>query len=201
MSFYHNLITQKSFEELKKLRQTTDFILIGGWAVYFYTHQLKSKDIDIITDYAQLEKIGRNYQLTKNERLKKYEARHDEVQIDIYLPFYSSLGIPVEVLQKQTQTVENFTLLDANYLTALKIHTFNQRGQTPKGQKDFLDVVSLLTSPWVDTKKVKEVVKKYQIKTDLWEKRAKETNKIPELNLNTHRWARIKRQKGLCRGK
>jgi hypothetical protein len=201
MSFYHNLITQKSFEELKKLRQTTDFILIGGWAVYFYTHQLKSKDIDIITDYAQLEKIGRNYQLTKNERLKKYEARRDEVQIDIYLPFYSNLGIPVEVLQKQTQTVENFTLLEANYLTALKIHTFNQRGQIPKGQKDFLDVVSLLTSPWVDKKKVKEVVKKYQIKTDLWEKRAKETNQIPELNLNTHRWARIKRQKGLCRGK
>jgi hypothetical protein len=197
MSFYHNLITQKSFEELKKLRQTTDFILIGGWAVYFYTHQLKSKDIDIITDYAQLEKIGRNYQLTKNERLKKYEARRDEVQIDIYLPFYSNLGIPVEVLQKQTQTVENFTLLEANYLTALKIHTFNQRGQIPKGQKDFLDVVSLLTSPWVDKKKVKEVVKKYQIKTDLWEKRAKETNQIPELNLNTHRWARIKRQKGL----
>ena len=197
MSFYHNLITQKSFEELKKLRQTTDFILIGGWAVYFYTHQLKSKDIDIITDYAQLEKIGRNYQLTKNERLKKYEARRDEVQIDIYLPFYSNLGIPVEVLQKQTQTVENFTLLEANYLTALKIHTFHQRGQTPKGQKDFLDVVSLLTSPWVDTKKVKEIVKKYQIKTNLWEKLAKETSQIPELNLNTHRWARIKRQKGL----
>lgn len=37
MQFYHNLITAESFELLKKLQAEFRFILIGGWAVFFYT--------------------------------------------------------------------------------------------------------------------------------------------------------------------
>lgn len=40
MPFYHNLITQKSWEVLKKLKAKYDFILIGGWAVFLYTKSL-----------------------------------------------------------------------------------------------------------------------------------------------------------------
>jgi hypothetical protein len=140
-----------------------------------------------------LGKIVACYTLTKNERLQKYEARKDEIQIDIYLPFYSNLGIPVEKVQQQTQTVEGFTLLEANYLTALKIYTFNQRGQTPKGEKDFLDIISLLISPWVDKKKLKEILQHNQIDTQKLSKQIRETSQIPELKLNPHHWARAKK--------
>ena len=99
MEFYHNLITDKSFKILQDLRKKFDFILIGGWAVFLYTKSLKSKDIDIILDYDELEKIRKEFNLFKNERLKKYEIKIDEVDVDIYLPFFSKLGMPVEEIK------------------------------------------------------------------------------------------------------
>ncbi|MFH1840987.1 MAG: hypothetical protein ABH807_02425 [Candidatus Shapirobacteria bacterium] len=194
MRFYHDLITQKSFAELKQLQKTADFILIGGWAVYFYTHQLKSKDIDIILNYDQLSKLAAHYALTKNERLQKYEARKDEVQIDLYLPHYSDLGIPVEELLKHTAGIEGFVLLQANYLATLKIHTFNQRRLNPKGRKDFLDLVSLLASPWPEIKQIKTILAQYKIDHKLFLAALKTTTQIPELNLNPHQLSRLKNQ-------
>ena len=47
MAYYHDIVTQKSWEELKKLNKKVKFVLIGGWATYLYTKELKSKDIDI----------------------------------------------------------------------------------------------------------------------------------------------------------
>jgi len=57
MEFYHELITEKSFKILQDLKRKFNFILIGGWAIYLYTKTLKSKDLDIILDYDELEKI------------------------------------------------------------------------------------------------------------------------------------------------
>src|SRR3989338_10773518 len=103
MDFYNDLITQKSWQTVKNLKSQIDFILIGGWAVYLYTKSLKSKDIDIILEYQNLEKLRQVYPITKNERLKKYEGRFEEIQIDIYLPFYSNIGIPVEDVLKEVK--------------------------------------------------------------------------------------------------
>lgn len=100
MNFYHELITQKSWELLVKLRQNYDFILIGGWAVYLYTHALKSKDIDLVLPYEELEKLKEEFMVSKNERLKKYEAKAEGLEIDIYLPYFSNPGLPAEELRK-----------------------------------------------------------------------------------------------------
>lgn len=43
--FYHQLITEKSFQLLKQLKQKFNFILIGGWAIYLYSKSLKSKEV------------------------------------------------------------------------------------------------------------------------------------------------------------
>ena len=94
--FYNDLVTQKSWQTLGQLKKQIKFVLIGGWAVYLYTKALKSKDIDIIVDFGQLEKLRNDFSVSKNERLLKYEARREEVQIDVYLPHYSDLGIPAE---------------------------------------------------------------------------------------------------------
>ena len=48
MPYYHDLITEKSWQILQELKRRHTFILIGGWAVYLYTKQLKSKDVDVI---------------------------------------------------------------------------------------------------------------------------------------------------------
>ena len=103
MAYYHDLVTERSWEELQTLRKKLDFVLIGGWAAYLYTKTLKSKDIDLLCDFSELPKLAQHYPLTKNERLKKYEAVKGEVQMDIYLPHYSELGIPVHVLQSHTR--------------------------------------------------------------------------------------------------
>lgn len=65
MQFWHDNITEKSFLTLLAMRNKINFILIGGWAVYFYTKKMKSKDIDIILDYEELGKLKKNMKSKK----------------------------------------------------------------------------------------------------------------------------------------
>ncbi len=181
-TFYHDLITKKSWQTLQNLKRQVDFILIGGWAVWLYTKSLKSKDIDIIVNYDQLEKLRQFYPITKNDRLKKYEARNEEVQIDIYLPHYSQIGIPAEEIIKNIQTLETFSVPKIETLLALKLYVYSQRQLSAKGQKDRLDILSLLllTSPVKLSKELINIIK--------------ETTKIPELNINEHVWSKKKKE-------
>ena len=43
MDYWHNLIVEKSWNVLQQLKGKFDFILIGGWASYFWTKASKSK--------------------------------------------------------------------------------------------------------------------------------------------------------------
>ena len=196
MAYYHELVTQKSWQELQRLKKNHDFILIGGWAVYLYTKTLKSKDIDIIVDFDQLPALEKEYQVTKNDRLKKYQALKDEIEIDMYLPHYSQIGIPVADLVKQAQVVAGFTVLKPNYLIALKFFTLKQRGHSVKGQKDFIDIISLLRAEKLDWKEIKTLVTQYTLASSI--ENFKETldtyYEVPELNLNKHTFARLKKR-------
>ncbi|MFQ6121110.1 MAG: DUF6036 family nucleotidyltransferase, partial [Methanosarcinales archaeon] len=96
MEFWNEIILEKSFKVLQKISKEFDFVLIGGWAVYLWTNSQKSKDIDVIIKYEVLDYLKKNYSLKKNDYLKKYEIIIDEIDIDIYLPYFSNLGIPVE---------------------------------------------------------------------------------------------------------
>ena len=181
MDFYNDLVTQKSWQTLQELKGKLDFVLIGGWAVYLYTKALKSKDIDIIVGYDQLEKLRKNFTVSKNERLKKYEARREEVQIDVYLPHYSNLGIPIEKMD--LKTVETFKLPSVVTLLKLKMLAYKQRGLSAKGQKDRLDILSLLFFADID----------FKLSFSL-QKLISETGKIPELNINEYLWSKKKRE-------
>lgn len=193
MAYYHDLVTQQSWEELQKLKKDLDFVLIGGWATYLYTKALKSKDIDILIQFDQLAILAKNYLLSKNDRLKKYEAIKSQVQIDIYLPHFSTLGIPVETLLSHSISLEGFTLLDPNFLLALKIYTLNQRGRSVKGRKDFLDIVSLVLSRHCDLSVTQDLLQKYQITKSVLSQLLQETTHLPELNLNAHQFSRVKK--------
>src|SRR3990167_9729605 len=136
MEYYQNIITAKSFQILQALKRQYDFILIGGWAVFLYTRTLKSKDIDIIVDYPALEKLRADFGLGKNERLKKYEISREEIDVDIYLPHYSKLGLPVEDIENYCQGIEGFKAPKPEVLLILKQVAFSERRASAKGDKD-----------------------------------------------------------------
>src|SRR3989344_4833922 len=138
--YYQNFVREKSFQLLKKLQAEYYFILIGGWAVFFYTHALKSKDIDIIVDFDELDKLKKIHQVNKNERLKKYEINFGEFDVDIYLPFYSQFCLPVEYIQEHLNSIEGFTIPKIEILLILKQQAYQARRGSAKGEKDKLDI-------------------------------------------------------------
>lgn len=196
MNFYHNLITQKSWQLLQDLRKKYQFILIGGWAVFLYTHALKSKDIDLVTEYEELEKLKREFEVSKNERLRKYEARKEEMEIDIYVPFYSNPGIPAEDLKNFTDSLEGFTVVEKEVLAILKQKALLARGRSVKGRKDLADLVSLFALADFDWDKYGNLVKQYGVKEYLnfTQKILRTTFQIGEIGLNVHQFARFKRR-------
>lgn len=194
MAFYHQLTTQKSWEILQKIKKEYDFILIGGWAVYLYTKGLKSKDIDMICDYEELEKFRQKYDLSKNQKLKKYEIKQGGIDIDIYLPYFSKIGIPVEKIKKNSIKQSGFIVPKIEILTILKQYAFNQRKGSVKGEKDKIDIISLLQQNFdfdFYLKFLKEQ-KKQNLIDDLKEI-LKTTIEIPEINLNQHQFSRVKK--------
>jgi hypothetical protein len=194
--FYHDLITEKSFKTLQNLRKKFKFILIGGWAVFLYSKSLKSKDVDIIVDYDELEKIRKEYNLFKNDRLKKYEIKMEEIDVDIYLPHFSNLGLKVEEIQHYYQSLEGFLVPIPEILLILKIYTFQNRRGTNKGKKDLIDIFSLLKAEQIDWKKYKELIEKYNLKNlneDLKDLISSQKS-LPELDLLDHRISKLKKE-------
>ena len=196
MNYYHDLITARSWQEMLDLVKHIHFVLIGGWAAYLYTKALKSKDIDIIVDFDQLALLRQKYNVVKNERLQKYEARRDEVQIDVYLPHYSSLGVPIEEVMRQTKNIDGFNVPTPEYLILLKLHVHSKRMHSTKGHKDFLDLVSLLSTGNYDVNQLYGGIKKHHLQNAwlLFTTELNSTTRIPELALNPHALAKLKRK-------
>lgn len=194
--FYHDLVTEKSFKTLQELKRKLDFVLIGGWAIYLYTKALKSKDIDIIIGYETLEKFKKEFNISKNERLKKYEAKTEEIDIDIYLPFFSDLKFPIEEIKNYLQFVDGFQVPFPEILVILKTKTYSERKGTAKGNKDLIDIFSLLKEGKIDWKTYKEIIKKYNLKETNEELKnlISSQKAIPELDLLNHRIAKLKRE-------
>ena len=183
MNYYRDQVTQKSWSLLQDLSRHYKFTLIGGWAVWIYTHQLKSKDIDVVVEFNQLEKLRQDYALVKNDRLKKYEISQAEIQIDIYVPHYSKLGLPTEQLISHSQIVDGFYMPTPEDLLQLKYVAYLGRAGSTKGRKDLVDIVSLLKLPYLNWSLIpKSVIKLAATQTT-----------IPELNLNSHQFSRLKK--------
>jgi len=194
--FYQQFLTDKSFSLLTELKKRFKFVLIGGWAVYFYTKSLKSKDIDMIVDFSQLEKIKKEFPLEKNERLKKYQVKIEEIDIDIYLPYYSDLGLPLKEIVKKTTIVNGFTLLQKETLLLTKLKAYQNRKAGIKGQKDLVDIISLVLLADFDFNYLFDLISKYHLASHLktLKKLILETKEIEELNLNRHAFAKKKKE-------
>ncbi|PIR70370.1 MAG: hypothetical protein COU46_01855 [Candidatus Niyogibacteria bacterium CG10_big_fil_rev_8_21_14_0_10_42_19] len=196
MQYYHQIITEKSFKFLQELKKRYRFILIGGWAVFLYSHSLKSKDIDIIIDYSELGKIKEEFDVFKNNRLKKYEIKTGEFDVDIYLPHYSELGVDLEEIKKRTIIKEGFVVPPPEVLVLLKLFAFKERRGSPKGRKDELDIFSLMTLPEFDRNVYKKLVADFNFGSyhALFLDLLKQTTSVKELGLNEQKLAKIKKE-------
>ncbi|HUW21057.1 MAG TPA: hypothetical protein VMW41_00130 [Candidatus Bathyarchaeia archaeon] len=194
--FYHNLITQKSWQSLKDLQKNYQFILIGDWAVFLYTETLKSKDIDLVMEYGGLERLREEFEVFKNERLKKYEARKEEAEIDIYVPFYSNPGLPAEDLRKFPVFLKGFKTVEKEILAILKQKALMARTNSPKGRKDLADLVSLFSLDDFDWQKYQKIILENKLGNFLVTIREiiRKTRELNEIGLNVHRFARFKKK-------
>lgn len=193
--YYQNLIIEKSWQLLQSLRKRYRFVLVGGWAVYLYTHNLKSKDIDIIADYELLEGLKKEFELSKNERLKKYEIKKEGIDIDIYLPYFSDLGLPVEKIITSIDRVDTFTVVKKEMLLITKIKAYLERRTSIKGQKDKIDIISLLFLDDFDFVLFTNIIKENRLGRyrDTLHAILSETKEVPELKLNKHFFAKRKK--------
>lgn len=144
-----DVVAERSWETLKDLRRTYDFVVLGGWAAWLLAHREKSHDIDILVDFGELQRLRSVHEVLKNERLRKYEVHADGFDIDIYVPHYSStLALPAEFIQSQTLIADGFRVPKPAVLLALKLGAWRDRAGSAKGEKDLWDIAGLL--PLVD---------------------------------------------------
>ena len=84
------------------------------------------------------------------QKLARLSMKINEIDIDINVPFYSNLAIPLEKLRKTK--IENFDVVKIEDLFILKQGAEIDRGESEKGEKDKLDILSLLFYCDVDFK-------------------------------------------------
>ena len=161
-------IVERSWTVLGELKELADFVLIGGWAAYFWSRRLKSRDIDLYVDQENFYRLQsallqKDYAVKRNVRLKKFEALIGDVEVDIYTPFMSNLAVPCSDVfaKKLFSLVEGFKVAIPEVLLLLKAQAAQQRWQAEKGLKDRVDIISLLK--FVDVKRdlFEQMLRKY----------------------------------------
>ena len=141
--FWNEEIIKKSWDMLVELNKKFNFVVIGGWAVYLWTKAYKSKDIDIVLDFDELDKIKKEFILEKNIKLKKFEIKQEFFDIDIYVPYFSNFLYPIEKLFDNYRVVEGFKVPPIEVLIILKQQALIER-KGIKAKKDSYDIMLLL---------------------------------------------------------
>ncbi|MDI6690555.1 MAG: hypothetical protein QME50_01640 [Candidatus Bathyarchaeota archaeon] len=165
---------ERSWRVLGELKGFADFVLIGGWGVYFWTRKLKSRDIDVYIDQENFYKLQseltlRGYALKRNVRLLKFEALISDVEVDIYTPFMSRLAVPcLDVFSRVLYSVvEGFKVAFPEVLLLLKAQVAGERWHAEKGLKDRVDIISLLKFADVKRDLLEQMLREYDVQGKL----------------------------------
>jgi len=168
MEIWNEKAIEKSERVLKEFGKVSDFVLIGGWAVFFWTKSIKSIDIDIYMNFKDFYKIQstlaeKGIFISFNPRLKKYNTKIEEVDIDIYMPDKCDLLPPCKDVfeNKWFEIIEGFKILKPEPLLLLKVGAENKRANTMKGFKDRCDILSLMVKLDLDMKFLDKLFKIY----------------------------------------
>jgi len=159
MEYWNDFLTEKSWKILNEIKGEFEFVLIGGWAVYLWGKVNKSKDLNIIISFDVLNKLREKYDVKKNDKLKKYEIKIEEIDIDIYVPFYSEIGIDLKKIE--TEKVEGFDVVKVEELLIMKqIAERERKGE--KKEKDGVDILSLLFNCDIDFGRYNKLLKEFK---------------------------------------
>ncbi len=198
MEFWNSDVTNESWKELLFLSTKYKFVLIGGWAIYMYTKLQKSRDIDMVVDYDQFNLLSTDFEMRKNQSLRKYEIKFQKFDIDIYTPFFSRLSVPPQDLINNHTVIENIMVPRVEELLVLKIGAFDERMNSTKGQKDRLDIAGLAFYSSIDYVRLRNILDGYGKKSyiGLLIKAIENIDRhlLPYLNLNELSYSRIKKQ-------
>ena len=107
---------------------------------------------------------------------------------------YSVLPIPVEEISKLNTKVDNFTVIKKEALLVLKQKAYEARKVSIKGQKDRIDLISLIILPDFDFDLYKNLLKTYYLEKfkEQIEDLIMQTKEVFELDLNQHHFSKIK---------
>lgn len=151
MELWNQNAIEKSEKILNEIKKITDFVLIGGWATYFYTKSIKSIDIDIYINFDDFFKFqsflaNKGIFIDYNKKLNKYGIKTEGVEIDIYTPDKCNLIISCKDVfeNKLYEIIEGFKVIKVEYLILLKLQAELNRKTTIKGFKDRCDILVLL---------------------------------------------------------
>ena len=122
--------------------------------------QMKDVEENIVVEINELQKFKQE-KLAKNDRLKKYEIKIGEIDTDIYVSYFSKLAIPVENIEKYSSNVDGFRVALPEVLLVLKQGAWLDRKYSIKGEKDKIDIVSLLFFTDVNFFQYSTLLKKY----------------------------------------
>ncbi len=168
VEFWRDEAVERSWRVLRELRKLADFVIIGGWGVYFWARKLRSRDIDLYIrqdDFYRLQAKALEIGLTirRNPRPKKFEMLVNDVEVDIYTPFMCGLAIPcADVFRRRMiSNLEGFSVLWPEPLLLLKAQAARERWGSEKGMKDRVDIISLLAFVDLKYELLKELFKKY----------------------------------------
>ena len=147
-----------SFLEAQEIaRHVPEAVLIGGWAVWCYNPQLKSRDIDVLIaprDLWRLEDhlLGRGFSETSGAHLHKrgFRKLHEDTSIDVDI--YDTVLGPYRVEELLPHSAQKplgdvlVRTLEPTELLALKVVAAKDRRGSEKGSKDLADLLALLSS-------------------------------------------------------
>jgi hypothetical protein len=157
--FWNKEKTRGSFDLLHKLAKEVDFVLIGGWAVYFYVRQQESLDVDIAIRYDKIDYFKR-FGVSQYESMKIKYSIIDNIYVDMFLTEFSDkeLPIPVSKILKNYIKIDGVKVVEKEMLLLLKLWGYFRNDEV-KVRKDIIDVISLLFYGDVDLYRFKNLVK------------------------------------------
>lgn len=168
---WNEAIMLKGYEFIKKLiALDIEFVVMGGWAVYFLTEYHMSKDIDLMIRDREFWKL-KNYIMGLNGRekttnLPKTGFALDDVELDVYTESRSGLAIPVKDVFSKSYflNIKGVNVLKPEVLLILKAAAEKERSETMKGFKDRCDMLAILMRSKLDSVLLRHLSEKYGCK-------------------------------------
>lgn len=151
-------VYERSFEEAQAIaRAVPQTVLIGGWAVWCFNPQLKSREIDLLVSPQDLWRLSqhlrsRGFVETSGRNLQKkgFRSLHEDASVDVDV--YDTVIGPYrveEIVSRWTQRDLGgvpVRVLGPTELIVLKLRAAEDRRGSEKGSKDLADLLALFVA-------------------------------------------------------